>query len=388
MASTLLDSAVSRRSFVRSAFVGGAGVAALSLFGLSGCGSSDAGSDAGTSTASGTAAAPGKTYDIAVGHLNSTAHLLAFVAKEEGFFDDEGVNASLTQFSSQSELVSGLEADKLQVVFLGSVPTLVNQSNGHDISIFGGAMTNGHGVVIKASSVEGIPDDQINVTVLKGKSVAVPRVTVQELELYQNLANHGLTYGENDGSDVNIVHFESQKDAYNALSSDEIDAATVYSPYTSIAVAAGHKVVYTCYQEDAFKNQPCCRQVALTSALDDDPDKFVAFERAIIRAYAFYKNDANHDKVISDVKTYIDIPEDEIEYEVFTPDYCDSNPDPDKQATAKLKQSAVDFGYLDDFDLDSHYNLDIYPEALSQLTDEDPGNTYYQQLQDHFDQYE
>lgn len=152
------------------------------------------------------------------------------------------MNATLTQLSSRAELVSGLEANKLQIVFLGSVPALVNQSNGHDISIFGGAMANGHGVVIKAKSVEGVPDDKIDVTVLKGKNVAVPRTTVQELELHQNLANHGLTYGENDDSDVNIVHFESQKDAHNALSSDQVDAVTVYSPYTSIAVAAGHKV--------------------------------------------------------------------------------------------------------------------------------------------------
>lgn len=372
----------SRRNFLKLSLAAGTTAAAFSLFGLTGCSSSASG--ASKSSASGDK----PTYNVGIGHLNSTAHLLAFVAKEEGFFDDEGVNATLTQFSSGSELVSGLESGKLQVVFLGSVPALVNQSTGHDISIFGGAMTNGHGVVIKASSVQGVPDDQINVETLKGKSVAVPRVTVQELELYQNLANHGLTYGEDDGSDVNIVHFESQKDAYNALSNDTIDAATVYSPYTSVAVAAGHKIVYTCSQEEAFKNQPCCRQVALTSELSSNPDQFVAVERALIKAYAFYKDSANKDKVIQDVKTYIDIPEDEIDYEIFTPDYCDSNPDPDKQATAKLKQGAVEFGYLDDFDLDSHYNLDIYKQALSELTSEDSSNTYYQQLQQHFDQYE
>lgn len=377
MTSTL-DTAFSRRRFLKAALGGAGAIAAVSAFGLSGCGtSSSAGSSAGKAT-----------YDIAIGHLNSTAHLLAFVGKEEGFFEQEGVNATLTQLSSQAELVSGLEANKLQVVFLGSVPALVNQSNGHDISIFGGAMTNGHGVVIKAKSVEGVPDDKIDVTVLKGKNVAVPRTTVQELELYQNLANHGLTYGENDGSDVNIVHFESQKDAYNALSSDQVDAVTVYSPYTSIAVAAGHKVVYTCSQEEAFKNQPCCRQVALTSALKDNPDQFVAFERAVIKAYAFYKDDANKDKVIADVKKYIDIPEQQLEYEIFTPDYCDSNPDPDKQATEQLKQSAVGFGYLQDFDLDAHYNLDIYQQALTALMSEDSGNTYYQGLHDHFVQYE
>ena len=38
------------------------------------------------------------TFEI--GHLNSTAHLLVFVAKEEGYFEEEGLTANLTLFSS------------------------------------------------------------------------------------------------------------------------------------------------------------------------------------------------------------------------------------------------------------------------------------------------
>lgn len=87
------------------------------------------------------------------------------------------------------------------------------------------------------------------------------------------------------------------------------------------------------------------------------------------------------------MKKYIDIPEQQLEYEIFTPDYYDSNPDPDKQATEQLEQSAVGFGYLQDFDLDAHYNLDICQQALTALVSEDSGNTYYQGLHDHFVQY-
>ena len=90
------------------------------------------------------AAVPEKT-NINIGYLNSTAHLLAFVASEEGYFKEEGLNVTLTQFSSAAELVNGLESDKLDIAFIGSVPTLTFQSQGHDVSIFGGAMTNGHG---------------------------------------------------------------------------------------------------------------------------------------------------------------------------------------------------------------------------------------------------
>lgn len=379
---------LSRRTFLKGSLASAGAVAAVALVGCS-SGDGSASASAASSNASESAeasSAAAQTFDVGIGHLNSTAHLLAFVAKEEGFFEEEGVNATLTQFSSAAELVSGLESEKLQIALIGSVPTLVNASNGHEISVFGGAMTNGHGYVIKSQYTEGLTD--WDPTILKGKNVAVPRTTVQELELYEICEKYGLTYGEGDDVDVHITYFESQKDAYNAFQNAEIDAVSTYSPYTSIAVADGASIVYNCYEEDIFQNQPCCRQVALTSALADNPDLFEAAERAFIKAYAFYKDPANKQATIKDVKTYIDIPEDEIEFEVFTPDYCDSNPDPDFQATLALKDDAADFGYLQDFDLTKHYNTDIYDAALSDLEAADPSNKYYAELRKHFDQYE
>ena len=375
----LTPAALTRRNFLRGAF---AGIGVAATYGLAGCGGS--GSDEGGSSSDANDTETIGT--VAIGHLNSTAHLLAFVAKEEGFFAEEGIDATLTQFDSSSELVAGLEGSKLQVALIGSVPTLVNQSSGHEVSIFGGAMTNGHGYVIKSEYTKDL--DSWDPTILRGKNVAVPRTTVQELELYEICEKYGLTYGEGDDYDVHITYFESQKDAYNAMANDSIDAVSTYSPYTSLAVADGHSIVYTCSEEDIFKNQPCCRQVALTSELEANPELFVAFERAMIRAYAFYKDDANHDATIADVKAYIDIDEDYLDYEIFTPDYCDSNPDPDRQATALLKDEAVDFGYLEDFDLDAHYNTQIYDEALASLEEEDSSNEYYVALREHFSQYE
>ncbi len=76
------------------------------------------------------------------------------MAQEEGYFADEGLNVTLTQFSSAAEIVSGLESEKLDVAFIGSVPSLTFQSQGHSLTVFGGAMTNGHGYVIRPEFVE------------------------------------------------------------------------------------------------------------------------------------------------------------------------------------------------------------------------------------------
>jgi len=322
---------------------------------------------------------PEKT-DINIGYLNSTAHLLAFVASEEGYFKEEGLNVTLTQFSSAAELVNGLESDKLDVAFIGSVPTLTFQSQGHDVSIFGGAMTNGHGYVIKPEFAD---KDELGVEILKGRNVASVKNSVQDAELQILLKNADIEIGEGDDK-VNIVYFDSQKDAYAALLNDTIDAASVYSPYASLAKSQGYKVVYYCAHEEALENQPCCRQVAKTSALSENPNTYTALERAFIKAYHFTQTD--HEKTVKDVKEYIDIEEDFIDTEVYG-GYSVSSPDPDKKGTLTLKDTIIELGYTNDYDIEPYYNTEIYKNALDSILAEGTDDIY-DSLKEHFDDYE
>ncbi|WP_303806348.1 ABC transporter substrate-binding protein [Ruminococcus flavefaciens] len=340
---------------------------------------SESSSESKTETAKVEIGSPEKT-DINIGYLNSTAHLLAFVAAEEGYFKEEGLKVTLTQFSSASELINGIESDKLDVAFIGSVPTLTFQSQGHEVSIFGGAMTNGHGYVIKSEFAD---KDEAGVEVLKGRNVASVKNSVQDAELQILLKNANIEIGE--GADkVNIVYFDSQKDAYAALLNSTIDAASVYSPYASLAKSQGYKVVYYCAHEKALENQPCCRQVAKTSALSSTPNTFIAIERAFIKAYHFTQSD--HEKTIKDVKKYIDIDEDFIDTEVYG-GYSVSSPDPDKKGTLTLKDTIVDLGYTEDYDIESHYNTDIYKKALDSILAEG-SDDIYKSLEDHFNEFE
>ena len=319
---------------------------------------------------------------INLGHLNSTAHLLAFVAQEEGYFKEEGLTVTLTQFSSAAELSSGLQSGKLDVAFIGSVPILTFQSQGHDLTIFGGAMTNGHGYVIKPEFTKAV--EQIDINILKGRNVASVKNSVQDAELQILLKNAGIGIGEGSNK-VNIVYFDSQKDAYAALQNDTIDAASVYSPYASLAKGQGYEVVYYCSEEEALKNQPCCRQVATTAALTEKPNTYTAFETALIKAYKFSQE--NEEETIKDVKKYIDIEEDYIRTEVYG-GYSYSSPDPDKQGTIQLKNTIVELGYTNDYDIEKLYNTSIYKNALDSLIAANPDDTVYKELQAHFNEFE
>jgi NitT/TauT family transport system substrate-binding protein len=316
-----------------------------------------------------------------LGHLNSTAHLLGFVAAEEGFFQEEGLTVTLTQFASAGEMVAGLESGKLDAAFIGSVPTITNQAAGHDITIFGGAMSNGHGFVLKSKY---IPADfkTGDINVLKGRNIASVKNSMQDYELLVLLRENRIEIGE--GTDkVNVIYFESQKDAFNALAGDQIDGVSVYTPYASIAKNAGHTVVYYCNKVKVFENQPCCRQVALTSALAAKPDIYTAFERGIIKAYKFSQE--NHAKTVDDVAKYTPVDKKDIEYEIYG-GHSFSHPDHDKKATTTLKKDVVAFGYSNgaDYDLEKHYNLDIYRKALTQILAGNPNDSIYKSLEAHF----
>jgi len=323
---------------------------------------------------------PAALKPFRLGHLNSTAHLLAFVAQEEGFFKEEGLDSELTQFSSAAELAAGLESGKLDVAFIGSVPLITFQSAGHDLTIFGGAMTNGHGYVIKSELVpEGFKEGDISI--LKGKNVATVKNSVQEFELLVLLKEKGLT----PGKDVNLVYFSNQTEAYNALQNKGIDAVSVYSPYASRARSEGRAVVYYCNEEPEFHDQPCCRQVAYTPEFKADPALFKAAERALLKAYKFSQE--NHSKTVDDVIKYIPLERDLVEYEVYG-GHSVSNPDPDKQATISLKEGVVEFGYTTDYDINPLYNTEIYKTALDELLKENPDDKIYQDQLAHFEKYE
>jgi NitT/TauT family transport system substrate-binding protein len=330
--------------------------------------------------AGGKSESPGQLTPFRLGHLNSTAHLLAFVAQEEGFFKDAGLAAELTQFSSAAELAAGLESNKLDVAFIGSVPAITFQATGHDLTIFGGAMTNGHGYVIKNELVPaGYKEGDISI--FKGRNIASVKNSVQDYELLVLLKNNNFTIGK----DVNVVYFNNQTEAYNALQNKEIDAVSVYSPYASRAKSEGYSVVYYCNEKPEFLDQPCCRQVASTPVLKANPALFQAAERAFIRAYKFSQE--NHSKTVDDVNKYIPLARDLVEYEIYG-GHSVSKPDPDKTATVALKKGVMDIGYTNDYDIEPLYNTAIYKAALDELVKANPGDKIYAELVTHFNQYQ
>jgi NitT/TauT family transport system substrate-binding protein len=360
------------------------GILSLSL--LAGCGQSEAANadaHAGHTEAHEHAAASVNlektTFNF--GGLNGIGSALPYVAAEEGFFEEEGLTVTLNEFASASELLAGLEGGNLDAVFIGSVPTITGQAAGHDVTIFGGAMTNGHGYVIKTELLpEGFKEGDIEV--LRGKNIATVKNSIQNYELLVLLKKYNIEIGEGENQ-ANVIYFESQKDAFNAMAGAEIDAVSVFPPYFSVGANNGYTPVYICTDVEEFKNQPCCRQVALTDSLEKYPNTYKAFERALIKAYKFTQE--NTEETVEDVAKYTPIEKSQIEFELYG-GHVVSVPDPDKIATEHLHHEVVDFGYTDgvDYDINTLYNTDIYKEALDSIIAEYPDDEIYKGLAERF----
>ena len=79
-----------------------------------------------------------KPDTVNVGYLASPEHLLYFVAKEKGFFEEEGINAKLFLFTNSAEGLNATIADKLDVGSFGVSAPLAFAAKGADVVVIGG----------------------------------------------------------------------------------------------------------------------------------------------------------------------------------------------------------------------------------------------------------
>ena len=312
---------------------------------------------------------------LKIGYLPSPGHLLYFVAQEEGFFKDEGLNTELVMFGENNSELAALESGKIDVGAFGSSELITFLGDGHDITVFGGAMIAGHGLIVKPELVEGIPQDEWSLELLKGKNIGVEGVDSGHI-VYRSAAKK---LGLEDSIHFNV--FADGADAYNSLKNDDIDAAILYAPYRILAEDEGYVILSNSGKVSGFENHVCCRQASLSSSLEKDPDTYEAFLRALIRAYRFYQTEP--DKTIKDVQKYVDVEEDSLKKDTYEYDTQIANPDPDITGMKNFYDALVDTGFVEEFDISQGLSAELYDKALNDVAAEDPDDKVYKYLLDY-----
>lgn len=336
--------------------------AAFVMMVFGGCGSKSGSEGSAVNSEKKTTAA-----DINLGYLASTGHLLYFVAKEEGFFKEEGLNVTLNKFDNAQGLISALESGKLDAAAVGSPQTTSYIEQGHDLTVYGGIMSEGHALVVKKSVVKKVDDSNYgDLSLLKGKKIAVVKDGTEDMIWRTALKNEGIEVGE--GSDkVQFKNVDNMNAAYTALNNKDVDGALLFTPFNALAENDGLVTLQYSGDVKGFDNHPCCRNITTTANIKKNPDTYKSILKALIKAYRFYKG--NEDKTVDDISKYVDVKKDVIRKTTYA-DWISMNPDPDKKSFENWKNVMVNLGYIKDFDISSHINTKLYKQALDEILEQ------------------
>ena len=316
---------------------------------------------------------------FSLGYLPSTGHLLYFVAKEEGFFEDEGLDVSLSNFDGNTDIVMSVASGKLDAAAIGSTSSIAYISQGADLQIIGGIMKEGHALVVKPELVKDVDPKDYSLELLKGKTIANVDKGITDI-VYRYVFEHNL--GWEIGKDV---YFENMQSAgLETLLNKDIDAVTVYTPFRAIAEQKGYVILDYSGQNEPFNDHPCCRNLASKTLIEEHPERYVAYLRALIKAYKFYQE--NQDKTCKDIAKYCDTDLDIIKGETYGK-YISSTPDPETKAVWVWYDALLSGGYIEEFDLESAINTDLYKQALEEISAEEPEEQFWKDMQDHFEEY-
>ena len=308
---------------------------------------------------------------LRVGFIAEPAHGLHFLAKEKGFFKDEGLDVELSQFKSAGEGVIALKSGQLDVGTFGSAAPLLFISQGTPFTIFGGMMTGGQAILVRPERKAEFK----NLKNYRGKKVALVKMSTGDVVFRLALKKAGL----DPRKDFTRIEFPSPGTVVEAVIKGEVDAGIVFSPHFSLAEKRG--LVVSNFISDFHPNYTCCRLTANTADFNARPAVYGKFLAALIRAYQFYRT--NPEETVKIFTAALKIDEDVIRKDTYTRKVFDSNPDPLKKGTLEFWRAMVESDYVANksYPVEKHINTTVYKAALDSVAARYPREKIYAEMQ-------
>lgn len=330
-------------------------------------------STSGITSTSGVTSASGITSTSGVktirhGYLPSNGDALIFVAKEEGFWDEEGLNVELYQFTKGTEGYNALFGNKLDTVGAGTSDPATYIAQGAEITIIGGLMSEGQSVVAKPEKAKELED----LSNWKGKKIATITMSNGDLIYRAALKKAGIDWK----NDVTFLEVNSPNAVLEAVKTGKADGGIIWIPFEVLAQQQGLSVVS--HSNQYYDNHPCCRVALKTETLNGDRPTYVKFEKGLIRAYKFFSE--NQNESVDDIQKYVNVDKDVILQSTWS-DYFYASPDPNTNGVKEYYQMMKDSGYVDtEVKIEDHIDSTVYKEALDELIEENPDDQFYQKL--------
>lgn len=351
-------------------------------FGLMGCaGSSNEESTSEETKEEETAAAP--EQDVVKWNYGTSGNVLVTIANEKGYFEDEGISIEPVEANANADALTLLATGKVDVVSnAGTSNPLAQIASGVDISVFGGHMIEG------CMPVVALPDTEWKgIESFLGEKVAV------------NPSYFAFTgaVAELDGVDdpMTAVSWEVYSDYNDAL------AAVVRGDVKYALMGTGQnlsvqemekngEIKIVSYQSEIMENYSCCRMVAQTKWIEENPNTVKAVIRALLRAQSYYE--ANKEEAVTLHAKAIDATEEYVGAYMLDDEHYFVSVDPLKNGVIRAWDILESTGFLDEnaknIKIEDHINTELYEEALAEATEKygEEAPEFYESMKTFFEE--
>lgn len=298
---------------------------------------------------------------LLVGYQQGSSSTLPMLAKNEGYFEQSGVNPEFIPFTSSSDGLNALNVGKLDLgVSFGTSAPLVYRSKGSKIVVIAGNLSGGHPIVVRAG--EGARYKSI--LDFKGKRVGTPRIFTPDV-VFRGAAKAA---GINLEKDLTLIEFKRPIDVLEAVKSGKVDIGIGTTSILGQAKGAGLDIPL--WSNDLFPNHPCCRIVATEAAIRTKRPELVKFLKGELLAEKKFVEDPESGVRASIVQQKFS---EQLARELVINPHQELTVDPNRKAVETMWDYMKKIDYAkNDIELDKAIDTSLYYEALLQLAKESP----------------
>lgn len=170
-----------------------------------------------------------KNSQLTIGVMSSMDYFPIAVAKEKGFFQQEGVGVTVNKFYSANERDAAFQSGNLDGTILDYTGAAIQQAGGIDLKLT--SQCDGSFVLVATneSDINSIYD-------LKNKRLAVSRNTVIDFCTDWVLQEANIALSDADKVEINKIPLRLEM-----LRNERIDATVLPDPFVTIALESGNK---------------------------------------------------------------------------------------------------------------------------------------------------
>ena len=322
------------------------------------------------------------------------------LAQQLGYFQEEGVTVEEVNLGGMDALTAINSADgNLDILTTGFVADLQAIGSGYDLTVIGGTAVEGGAIITKKGNADQYKDAGtiLNFDAIKSAKLGLQRNEAAWVITRQYLLDNGVAEDEikaiEDEATGNIAYYADQTAVAQAVQKDEVNLAFLPLEY-ALLYADAYDLEVVAKAGDLQENYVCCREVTSKARLADKKDAFVAYEKARIRAFEYYKQGETDDSVRQDVVNIV------ASWSGKETDYVDTYlyggvtkyaTDPNTAGIVKYVEAANNSGLLQSagidfstYDIKQNVDSSVYGQAITELADANPDNTFYASLLEQF----